>query len=260
MAMVELEPVLSEEMINETAFHHMADLEAHGRVDVMADMTGFDIERLHILITPPRAADGIGAGQDDSRRLEDLGAEIPQGDAGRVPPRPEGIAEGADGKRPLAGSERSQCRRIRCSLEDGFSFSDGQDYRFSRVRAQRPQLRSRRRARQELRRVHRSAPRAGDARPGGALHELRHSLLPRHRLGRAGHAGLPGQQPDPGLERPRLQRQLGRGRAQPALDQQFPGSHRPRLSGAVRGVLHAEHPGQSGHHQDRSSARSPTAR
>ena len=51
LAMVELEPVLSEEMINETAFHHMGDLEAHGRVDVMADLTGFDVERLHILIT-----------------------------------------------------------------------------------------------------------------------------------------------------------------------------------------------------------------
>ena len=32
---------------------------------------------------------------------------------------------------------------------------------------------------------------------------------------------LPGEQPDPGLERPRLFRQLGRGRAQPALDQQL---------------------------------------
>ena len=39
-------------------------------------------------------------------------------------------------------------------------------------------------------------------------------------------------------------------RAQPALDQQFPGSHRPRLPGAVRGVLHAQHRRQSGHHQD----------
>jgi glutamate synthase (NADPH/NADH) large chain len=51
LSMVELEPLLSEEMINETAFHHMGDLEAHGRVDVMADLTGFDIERLHILIS-----------------------------------------------------------------------------------------------------------------------------------------------------------------------------------------------------------------
>ena len=61
---------------------------------------------------------------------------------------------------------------------------------------------------------------------------------------------LPGEQPDPGLERPRLSRRLGGGRAQPALDQQFPGGHRPRLPGAVRGVLHAQHRRQPGHHQD----------
>jgi glutamate synthase (NADPH/NADH) large chain len=51
MAMVELEPVLSEEMINENAYHHTGDLEAHGRVDVFADLLNSDIERLHILIT-----------------------------------------------------------------------------------------------------------------------------------------------------------------------------------------------------------------
>jgi glutamate synthase (NADPH) large chain len=51
MAMVELEPVLSEELINENAFHHSGDLEAHGKVDVLANLTGFDVERLHILIT-----------------------------------------------------------------------------------------------------------------------------------------------------------------------------------------------------------------
>jgi glutamate synthase (NADPH/NADH) large chain len=51
MAMVELEPVLSEEMINENAYHHSGDLEAHGRVDVFADLLNSDIERLHILIT-----------------------------------------------------------------------------------------------------------------------------------------------------------------------------------------------------------------
>ena len=46
------------------------------------------------------------------------------------------------------------------------------------------------------------------------------------------------------------QRQLGRSLAQPALDQQFPGIHRPHLPGAVRGLLHAEHRRQSRHHQD----------
>jgi glutamate synthase (NADPH/NADH) large chain len=51
MAMVDLEPVLSEEMINENAYHASGDLEAHGRVDVFANLLESDIERLHVLIT-----------------------------------------------------------------------------------------------------------------------------------------------------------------------------------------------------------------
>src|SRR5262249_9422436 len=51
LAMVELEPLLSEEMIAQSAFHQSGDLEAHGRVDVLANLTGFDVERLHILIS-----------------------------------------------------------------------------------------------------------------------------------------------------------------------------------------------------------------
>src|SRR5207249_9982054 len=51
VAMVELEPVLSEEMINQNTYHHAGDLEQHGRVDVFANLLESDIERLHILIT-----------------------------------------------------------------------------------------------------------------------------------------------------------------------------------------------------------------
>jgi glutamate synthase (NADPH/NADH) large chain len=51
MAMVELEPVLSEEMINESTYHQAGDLEAHGRVDVFENLLESDVERLHILIT-----------------------------------------------------------------------------------------------------------------------------------------------------------------------------------------------------------------
>jgi glutamate synthase (NADPH/NADH) large chain len=51
MSMVELEPVLSEEMINEHAYHASGDLESHGRVDVFDNLLNSDIERLHILIT-----------------------------------------------------------------------------------------------------------------------------------------------------------------------------------------------------------------
>jgi glutamate synthase (NADPH/NADH) large chain len=51
MAMVELELVFSEETINENTYHQIGDLEAHGRVDVFANLLESDIERLHILIT-----------------------------------------------------------------------------------------------------------------------------------------------------------------------------------------------------------------
>jgi glutamate synthase (NADPH) large chain len=51
MAMVDLEPVISEEMINEGAYHHTGDLEAHGRVDVFQNLLESDVERLHILIS-----------------------------------------------------------------------------------------------------------------------------------------------------------------------------------------------------------------
>src|SRR6201994_778937 len=51
MSRVQLEPVRSEEMINENAYHQSGDLEAHGRVDVFANLLESDIERLHILIT-----------------------------------------------------------------------------------------------------------------------------------------------------------------------------------------------------------------
>jgi glutamate synthase (NADPH/NADH) large chain len=48
---VQLEPVLSEEMINANTYHQSGDLDAHGRVDVFANLLESDIERLHILIT-----------------------------------------------------------------------------------------------------------------------------------------------------------------------------------------------------------------
>lgn len=51
MSMVELEPLLSEEMINQNTFHQQGDLEAAGRVDVLANLTGQDVERLHVLIS-----------------------------------------------------------------------------------------------------------------------------------------------------------------------------------------------------------------
>jgi len=50
MAMVDLEPVLAEEELSSSRLHQSGDLESHGRVDVMSDMTRFDAERLKQLI------------------------------------------------------------------------------------------------------------------------------------------------------------------------------------------------------------------
>jgi glutamate synthase (NADPH/NADH) large chain len=51
MAMVELEPMPDEEDINARVFHHARDLEAHGMVDIMSDLSRFDGHRLHHLIS-----------------------------------------------------------------------------------------------------------------------------------------------------------------------------------------------------------------
>jgi glutamate synthase (NADPH/NADH) large chain len=51
LAMVELEPLPAEEEVSERIYHHAHDLESHGRVEVMEDLSRFDAERLHLLIT-----------------------------------------------------------------------------------------------------------------------------------------------------------------------------------------------------------------
>ena len=51
LAMVELQPVQGEEEMNERLHHQGGDLQGHGLVDVMGDMTRFDSERLHQLIS-----------------------------------------------------------------------------------------------------------------------------------------------------------------------------------------------------------------
>ncbi len=51
MAMVELEPMPAEEEISERVYHQTHDLESHGRVEVLEDMSRYDVQRLHLLIT-----------------------------------------------------------------------------------------------------------------------------------------------------------------------------------------------------------------
>ncbi len=70
MAMVELEPVPAEEEIAERIYHHRHDLEAHGRVEILTDMTQFDGERLRYLI-------GQHARYTGSRRAAEILADWP---------------------------------------------------------------------------------------------------------------------------------------------------------------------------------------
>ncbi|MGP8233558.1 MAG: glutamate synthase large subunit [Methylovirgula sp.] len=58
LAMVELEPVVAEEEKMQESYHQGGDLDFHGRVDVMRDMTRFDAERLHQLISNHAAYTG----------------------------------------------------------------------------------------------------------------------------------------------------------------------------------------------------------
>src|SRR3979409_417108 len=60
MAMVDLEPMPDEEEISERIYHHVHDLESHGRVEVLEDMTRYDAERLHLLITRHARLTGSG--------------------------------------------------------------------------------------------------------------------------------------------------------------------------------------------------------
>ena len=94
-------------------------------------------------------------------------------------------------------------------------------------------------------------PERGAPEAGGALHGLRHPLLP---------PGLPARQHHPRLERPRLPRPLARRDRAAARDQQLPGVDGPALPGAVRGLLRARHQRRPRDHQGRRAGRSSSAR
>jgi glutamate synthase (NADPH/NADH) large chain len=50
LAMVELEPILAEDALLEAYAHQGGDMEMHGRVHFMTDMTRYDAQRLNHLI------------------------------------------------------------------------------------------------------------------------------------------------------------------------------------------------------------------
>ena len=87
LSMVELEPVAAEEEVMLRHLHSGGDLAGHGRVDVMSDMTPLRRRAAAPAHRQPRALHGFGAGARDPGELGGLPAQVPQGHAGRVPPR-----------------------------------------------------------------------------------------------------------------------------------------------------------------------------
>ena len=87
LAMVELNPVAAEEEVMQRHLHSGGDLEHHGRVDVMGDMSRFDAERLHQLIVNHARYTGSTRARQYPGGLGGLSAQIPQGDAGRISTR-----------------------------------------------------------------------------------------------------------------------------------------------------------------------------
>ena len=75
LAMVDLEPVAAEEEVMQRHLHSGGDLEHHGRVDVMRDMSRFDAERLHQLIVNHARFTGSARAR---RILEDWEAYLPK--------------------------------------------------------------------------------------------------------------------------------------------------------------------------------------
>ena len=86
---------------------------------------------------------------------------------------------------------------------------------------------------------HPRRPRGAPAQAGRALHGLRDAVLPHGQADRRDGLGLPDQQPDPRVERPRLPRPVAGGGRPAPPDEQLPRVHRPRLPRPVRGLLHA---------------------
>ena len=80
LAMVELEPVPAEEEASERIYHHVHDLESHGRVEVLDDMTRYD-ERAPA--SPDRASCALTGSTRAAEilRVEIVLSDIPQGDA-----------------------------------------------------------------------------------------------------------------------------------------------------------------------------------
>jgi len=102
MAMVELEPMPDEEDINAKVFHHARDLEAHGMVDIMSDLSRFDGHRLHHLISRHARLTGSRVAATILDNWKTWYPKFRKVDAGRVSPG----AQRTQGRGDRGGIER----------------------------------------------------------------------------------------------------------------------------------------------------------
>ena len=272
MSMVELEPVLEEENASWQHYHAAGDLDHHGRVDVMSDMSRYDAERLHQLIAnharytnSKRAKDILAAWNEYlpkfrkvmpveyRRALAEMKAiEVTDRrwrrrarDHSRVMP---GLVPASTSFRTLtdvdARDKPDMTKRgygkIEMGKVTGFLEIDRQDRRYKpasdRIR--------------HFKEFMIPLSRGSDAGSGGALHELRRSVLHGHRLARAGTPGCPvnNQIPD-------WNDLVYRGDWRDALYNLHSTNNFPEFTGRVcpapcEAVLHAQPDRDAGHHQD----------
>ena len=245
LAMVELEPVASEEEAMQRHHHSGGDLarprprRRHERHEPLRRRAPAPADR------QPRALHRLDAGARDPRELGGLPAEVPQGDAGRIPPRAR-RAGGAEQRADAGGGGMQETRRPRPARWRS-GFDEGNGGAMGKVTGF-----------LEIDRADRRYARRSDR-----IRHYREFVLPlseeatRNQAARCMNCGIPychngcpvnNQIPD--WNDLVYRGDWQRGVAQPALHQQFPRIHRPRLPGAVRGLLHAQPPGLAGDDQD----------
>ena len=224
--------------------HELVDLE---ELDAADDALVRSLVEEHLERTGSVVAERVLAAWDE------LGAALREGDAARLPRRSRAAGGRATARStiPTSTSVSTTARASsRAEVESGSAGLMGELGAFLKLEPGRQPGARARRAGARLPRVRRHARRRRAGAAGRALHGVRRAVLPQR---------LPGQQPDPGLERLRLPRPLGgRDRAAPPHEQ-LPRLHRPPLPRSVRGGMRARDPrGRGGDDQaDRARDREP---
>jgi glutamate synthase domain-containing protein 3 len=121
MAMVELEPVPEEDDMLEKLHHHGGDLMHKGMVDVSGDMTRHDEERLYQLISNHLHYTGSPRAKEILDNWAEYPSEIPQGDAGRIPPRARRDGAHENGHRCRIRQRFTQPASLPAQLPEGLS-------------------------------------------------------------------------------------------------------------------------------------------